>query len=144
MNRDPLAQKIEQTLTEHDPKIELIAVQRIGGDRLRLFIDHPDGVDLGLCEKATRALDDLLAEYSLEVSSPGDDRPLTKPEHFRRFVGRTVQVRTRGAIHGRKNFTGTLKDAREDFVEVETDGEPFEIPLAEVHRSNLVPEKAEV
>lgn len=139
-----IEQQIEERIAELDPQIELIAVQKPNHDRLRLFIDHPDKVDLALCERVTKALGDLLAEYSLEVSSPGSDRPLTKPEHYRRFIGRRVRVRTRGAVHGRRNFTGTLRGADDEHVEVEADGEPFEIPLAEVHRSNLVPEKAEV
>ena len=66
------------------------------GGRLRVFIDHPEGVTLALCERVTAALTPLRERYTLEVSSPGIERPLTKPEHFRRFVGRRARVRTRG------------------------------------------------
>ena len=83
-----------------DPPVELVALEQPGGDTLRLVIDHEEGVDLALCEQVTGELRDLLIEYSLEVSSPGADRPLTKPEHFRRFLGRKVRVRTADAIAG--------------------------------------------
>ena len=75
--------------------MEVLACEDAGRERLRLFIDHPDGVDLALCERVTQHLRDLLADYALEVSSPGPERPLTKPDHFRRFLGRRARVRTR-------------------------------------------------
>src|SRR5687768_2991195 len=105
---DQLDKEIGERLSGVEPDVELVAVERPAADALRIYIDHPEGVDLGLCERVTNHLRDLLAEYSLEVSSPGLDRPLTKPEHFRRFLGRRVRVRTREAIEGRRNFTGTL------------------------------------
>lgn len=139
-----LEQEIQTRVAELDPKVELIAIERPAAESLRLYIDHPDGVDLALCERVTHQLRDLLARYSLEVSSPGLDRPLTKPDHFRRFRGRRVRVRTREAIEGRRNFTGTIADADERAVRVEDSGHQFEIPLAGIHRSNLVPELPEV
>jgi ribosome maturation factor RimP len=131
---------IEERLAELDPEIELIALERPAAETLRLYIDHPDGVDLGLCERATNQLRDLRESWSLEVSSPGADRPLTKPEHFRRFLGRKVRVRTREAIEGRQSFTGTLTAADERSVCLRADEEAVEIPLAGIRRSNLVPE----
>ena len=65
------------------------------------MIDSPEGVDIALCERVTGHLRDLLEDWSLEVSSPGPERPLTKPEHFRRFLGRTVRVRTNEEIQGK-------------------------------------------
>ena len=91
---------IETRIAQFDPEVELIALERPAAETLRLYIDHPDGVDLALCERVTNELRDLLERYSLEVSSPGADRPLTKPEHFRRFLGRRVRVRTSEAIDG--------------------------------------------
>lgn len=135
---------IEERLAAAEPEVELIALEQPAHETLRLYIDHPDGVDLALCETVTNHLRDLLTEYSLEVSSPGLDRPLTKPEHYRRFRGRMVRVRTRDAISGRRNFTGTIADADSDTVRVEDSGEEYEIPLSRVHRSNLVPELPEV
>ena len=89
----------------------------------------------------TKQLADLLAEYSLEVSSPGSDRPLSKPEHFRRYLGRRVRVRTRDAVEGRRNFTGTIEAADEQGVQVAlSDDGHVTIPHERIHRSNLVPD----
>jgi ribosome maturation factor RimP len=139
-----LEHDIETRLAEVEPEVELIALERPGNETLRLYIDHPQGVDLALCERVTNHLRELLERYSLEVSSPGLDRPLTKPEHFRRFLGQRVRVRTRDPIEGRRNFTGTLADADERAVRVEDSGDAVEIPLTGIHRSNLVPELPEV
>jgi ribosome maturation factor RimP len=140
---EELQPTIEERLAELDPEVELIALERPAAGTLRLYIDHPDGVDLVLCERTTNQLRDLLESWSLEVSSPGADRPLTKPEHFRRFLGRKVKVRTRDAIEGRRNFTGTLTAADERSVCVSADDAAVEIPLARIRRSNLVPELEE-
>jgi ribosome maturation factor RimP len=136
--------KIESRLRELDPTLELIALERPAPDALRLYIDHPDGVTLALCEEVTNRLRDLLLDYSLEVSSPGADRPLTKPEHFRRFLGRRVRVRTREALEGRRSFTGTIAGADEHAVSVELDAGSVTIPLERIRRSNLVPDFTEV
>jgi ribosome maturation factor RimP len=141
---ESIQSEIESRLAEREPEVELIALERPGPEALRLYIDHPDGVDLELCERVTNKLRDLLTRYSLEVSSPGLDRPLTKPEHYRRFRGRRVRVRTREPIGGRRNFTGTIADVDDSAVRVEDSGDEFEIPLTHVHRSNLVPELPEV
>jgi ribosome maturation factor RimP len=133
-----LQQTIETRIADLDPEVELIALERPASETLRLYIDHPDGVDLALCERVTGHLRDLLQSWSLEVSSPGVERPLTKPEHFRRFLGSRVRVRTREAIEGQRNFTGTLTDADEESVAVEADGGAVRIPLARIRRSNLV------
>jgi len=141
---ESIQSEIESRLAKREPEVELIALERTGTEALRLYIDHPDGVDLALCETVTNHLRDLLDDYALEVSSPGLDRPLTKPEHYRRFRGHRVKVRTSKAIDGRRNFIGTIADAGDDAVRVEDSGDSFEIPLSHVHRSNLVPELPEV
>ncbi len=138
-NQTELQAAIETQLRDFDPEVELIALEGPAGGTLRLYIDRPDGVDLGLCERVTASLRELLERYSLEVSSPGADRPLTKPEHFRRFVGRNVRVRTREAIAGRHNFTGRLTEADEESVSLEAEGDAVRIPLSGIRRSNLVP-----
>jgi ribosome maturation factor RimP len=131
---------IEQRLAELDPGIELVALERPSLDGLRLYIDHPAGVDLALCERVTQHLRQLLADHSLEVSSPGSERPLTKPEHFRRFRGRRVRVRTLDALEGRRNFTGTIADADDTVVSVDLGDRSVTIPHERIGRSNLVPE----
>ena len=135
-----LQSDIEQRLSELDSSIEVIALESPSMDGLRLYIDHPDGVDLGLCERVTNQLRDLLVDHSLEVSSPGAERPLTKPEHFRRFRGRRVRVRTAEALDGRRNFTGTIADADEEVVSVDLGDRAVTIPHQRIRRSNLVPE----
>ena len=140
MSLEELQEQIESRLRDLDPAIELIALERPAAESLRLYIDYPRGVDLGLCEAVTNHLRDLLEAWSLEVSSPGANRPLTKPEHFRRFMGRRVRVRTRDAIDGRRSFTGTLTAADEQRVRLDADGGEVEMPLERIQRSNLVPE----
>lgn len=135
-----LQSTIEERIEEFDPQLELIALEQPAAETLRIYIDHPGGVDLGLCERVTRELRDLLESYALEVSSPGIDRPLTKPEHFRRFLGSEVKVRTEEPIAGRRNFTGTLKDADDEAVALDADGTEVRIPLAGIRRSNLIPD----
>jgi ribosome maturation factor RimP len=139
-----LHEEIERRLSELDPRIELVALEQPSHDALRLFIDHPDGVNLGLCELVTNQLRDLLLDHSLEVSSPGAERPLTKPEHFRRFLGRTVRVRTREPLEGRRSFTGTIADADDQAVEVALPDGAVTIPHERIRRSNLVPNLPEV
>ena len=137
---DQLQDQIESRLRDLDPEVELIALERPAGETLRLYIDHPNRVDLALCERVTNHLADLLESWSLEVSSPGVDRPLTKPEHFRRFMGRQVRVRTRDPISGQRSFTGKLTGADDSRVRLDAGTGEVEIPLARIRRSNLVPE----
>lgn len=131
---------IQERLSGADPDVEVLLVEQAGAGRLRLFIDHPKGVDLALCERVTRQLSELLEEFSLEVSSPGPARPLVKPDHFRRFVGRRVKVRTRSEHEGRKSFTGELVGATDDQVTVAADDGVVSIPYTDINRSNLVEE----
>jgi ribosome maturation factor RimP len=145
---DAELQQIEQTvetrLRDQAPEVELLAVERPAAERLQLVIDSADGVDIALCERVTSLLRDLLESYSLEVSSPGPERPLTKPEHYRRFLGRRVRVRTLQEVAGHKSFTGRLTGADEETVSVDSGDGPVSIPLAAVRRSNLLPDGTEV
>lgn len=139
-----LQETIESRLADREPEVELLALERPASERLRLVIDSSDGVDIALCERVTGLLRDLLESWSLEVSSPGPERPLTKPEHFRRFLGRRVRVRTREEVAGHKSFTGRLTGADEESVSVDSGDGPVSIPLASVRRSNLLPDGSEV
>ena len=131
---------IEARLAVTEPDVEVLLAEVVGGDTLRLFVDHPDGVTLELCERVTRALEDLRERYALEVSSPGRKRPLTKPDHYRRFLGRRARIRTREERDGHKTFTGELVGAGDDAVTVAADSGVIAIPYADIHRSNLVEE----
>ncbi len=84
-----IQERIEATLAANEPDVEVLLAEVLGGTTVRLFIDHPDGVSLALCERVTHLLPQIREKYALEVSSPGQERPLSKPEHFRRYVGRT-------------------------------------------------------
>jgi ribosome maturation factor RimP len=139
-----LESTIEERLLRLDPEVELVVLERPARESLRLVVDHPGGVDLQLCERVTESLRDLLADYSLEVSSPGAARPLTKPEHYERFAGRTARISTREPLAGRCNFTGTLTGVDEQAILLDSDGERVMIPLEAVRRSNLVPDLQEV
>jgi ribosome maturation factor RimP len=129
---------IEARLADVEPDVEVLLAEVVGGHLVRLFIDHTDGVTLALCERVTNQLAEVREKYALEVSSPGTERPLTKPEHFRRFVGQRARVRTRGAHDGRRSFTGELLDASPDGVTVAAETGVVSIPYADIHRSNLL------
>jgi len=128
---------IETQLAQGEPLVDVLAVERTGPDGLRLFIDHPDGVDLGLCERVTKQLGELLDEYALEVSSPGTERPMSRPRHFRDHLGQTVRVKTARVFAGRSSFTGVLASAGEESVTVDVGDEAIEIPLEAIRRSTL-------
>jgi ribosome maturation factor RimP len=130
---------IEAHLAADAPDVEVLLAE-VAGDRVRLFIDHPDGVTLELCERVTHLLAEVREHYALEVSSPGRDRPLTKPDHFRRFLGRRARVRTRDAHEGHKSFTGELVGASEREVTIAADNGVVAIPYDDISRSNLVEE----
>jgi ribosome maturation factor RimP len=134
----PTQEYIESRLASVEPDVEVLLVEQISGGQVRLVIDSPNGVDLALCERVTNHLRDLLVDYSLEVSSPGPERPLTKPHHFRRFVGRRARVRTREEHDGRTTFTGELVGASDSEVTVAADDGVVSIPYADINKSNLL------
>ena len=131
-------EEIETRLASVEREVEVLAVEHPAAERLRIVIDREGGVDLALCERVTGHLRDLLSEYSLEVSSPGPERPLTKPEHFRRFLGRRARVRTREPHDGRKSFTGELVGASDHEVTIAAGSGVVSIPYSEINRSNLL------
>jgi ribosome maturation factor RimP len=130
--------EIEAHLAKVEPEVEVLLAEVVNGSLVRLFIDHPRGVSLDLCERVTNHLPMVRETYALEVSSPGIERPLSKPEHFHRYVGRRARVRTRGDHAGRRSFTGELLGATEDAVTVAADTGVVQIPYADITRSNLV------
>jgi ribosome maturation factor RimP len=139
-----LEETIEARLREAQPDVELLALEQVAAERLRLVIDREGGVDLALCETVTGHLRDLNEDWALEVSSPGPERPLTKPAHFRRFIGHRVRVRTWEDVAGHKSFTGRLAGADDETVSVDSGDGPVSIPLSAVRRSNLLPDAKEV
>ena len=129
---------IEQRLKDVEPDVEVLLFEPANASTMRLVIDAPGGVSLATCERITNHLRDLLLETGLEVSSPGPERPLTKPEHFRRYLGRRARVRTREDHGGRKSFTGELVGASDDEVTVAADTGVVSIPYSDINRSHLL------
>jgi ribosome maturation factor RimP len=147
----PLQTEIESRLAASEPDVEVL-LAHVSGTTLRLFIDHPDGVTLALCERVSGLLNDYRDTYSLEVSSPGQDRPLTKPDHYTRFLGRHARVRLRdeaeagpagdeaaSASRGHRSVTGELVGASERDVTIAAGDGVVTIPYEHIARSNLIP-----
>jgi ribosome maturation factor RimP len=127
---------------EHDlPGVDVLAVELVTPSRFCVYVDAPDGVDHALCARVTGLLRDYLREYNVDVSSPGSERPLRKPEHFARFVGRKVLVRTVEPVGGRSKFKGTLKSAGTTTVTIGVDDADVSIPYAAIARGNLIDER---
>jgi ribosome maturation factor RimP len=128
---------------------ELVDVEIAGSQHsptLRVYIDGPVGVNVDDCARVSRQLSALLdvedplpGQYTLEVSSPGLDRPLVKPEDFKRFVGETIKVKMHEPLQGRKNFSGRLVDVAADHVVVEVDEEHYDLAFEGMDRARLVP-----
>ncbi len=138
---DRLAEVVEGALPEG---VELVEARFSGGPLLTLLVDREDGpVDHGFCSEVILRISPVLGEegYSglIEVSSPGIERPLTRPSHFERFVGHEAKVRTAEPIDGRRNFTGTIERANEtSFVlKLLEGGAEVELPFGSVTRANL-------
>jgi ribosome maturation factor RimP len=127
---------------EHDlPGVEVLAVELANPDRFVVYVDHPEGVDHALCVRVTDVLRDYLREYTVDVSSPGTERPLRKARHFARVLGRTVSVRVSEPIEGRSKFKGQLKDAGADALTLVVDGNDVYIPYDAIVRGNLIDER---
>ena len=135
LTRDVL-QRVEGTL----PGVEVLAVELTGPERFCVYIDHAQGVDHALCGRVTDVLRDYLREYSIDVSSPGIERPLRTRDHFSRVVGRRVGLRTSSEIAGRKRFRGEVTGAGERGVTVAVDGAEVDIPYDSIVRGNLIDE----
>jgi ribosome maturation factor RimP len=118
--------------------VEVLAVELNAPDRFTVFVDHPNGVDHALCARVTDVLRDYLREYSIDVSSPGLERPLRKPVHFANVVGRRVAVRTAAEIDGRKRFRGELVAADEQALTLQLDRNRVDIPYEAIVRGNLI------
>jgi ribosome maturation factor RimP len=124
--------KVQQAL----PGVEVLAVELTGPERFTVYVDRPEGVDHALCEQVTRVLWDYLRNYSVDVSSPGLERPLRKPAHFQRVVGRRVKLKTAE----RSKVRGELKRADESAVTVAADAGEVDIPYEEIVRGNQIHE----
>jgi len=144
-----LEEKIENLLANEDTELVLVELKKQGKSwLLQVFIDHPDGVNLDLCESVSRRISDFLDEedpiesqFTLEVSSPGIERPLVRPQHFEKYVGERIEVKTFQAVSGKKKWTGSLLEFTENriTVEDETDQQTYTIELEAISRAKLKP-----
>jgi ribosome maturation factor RimP len=127
---------------EHDlPGVEVLALELMTPSHFCVYVDHPEGVDHELCSRVTDVLRDYLREFTVDVSSPGIERPLRKPEHFARVIGQPVSLRTARKLEGRSKFKGRVKDAGTDALTVEVDGNDVDIPYGAIVRGNLIDER---
>ncbi len=134
-----LQSEIEERLATAAPDVEVLLAEVVPPDTLRLFIDHADGVTLAHCERVSALLGDYRERYALEVSSPGQDRPLTKPQHYSRFLGRHARVRLREDRNGHSSVTGELVGVSDNDVTIAAGEGVLTIPYEQIARSNLVP-----
>jgi ribosome maturation factor RimP len=133
-----LEREISGVVEEALPGVEVLAVELSGPERMTVYVDRAgEPVDIALCERVTRVLSDYLREYGIDVSSPGPERPLRKPEHFQRALGRQVKLKT-----DRRKLRGEVMHADEQRVTVAADDGEIDIPYDQIVRGNLIEETA--
>lgn len=129
-----LYRQVAQQVEAGIPGVEVLALELTGRERFRVYVDHPAGVDHALCAQVTSILRPYLDEYTVEVSSPGLDRPLRTRAHFEHAVGRQVKLRTED-----RRLRGEVAAAGERSLRLEPEaGEPLEIAYDEIVRANLI------
>lgn len=148
MSRNALVKLLEPAIERLGYELFDLELKLGGRDgMLRVYIDKAEGIDIEDCEAISHQVsalldveDPLSGHYTLEVSSPGLDRTLTKPAHFERFMGEDVRVKLRFPLEGRRNFKGALKSADEEHIEIEVDGQSHSLPLTTIESARLVPQ----
>ena len=135
-----LTREVTSTVEAGIPGVEVLALELSGPERMTVYVDHPQGVDHALCERVTNVLRGYLDRYSIEISSPGFERPLRKPGHFRAAVGRKVALRVDSPIEGRSRFRGELVSAGDRALELRSGDDTIEIPYDAIVRGNLIDE----
>jgi ribosome maturation factor RimP len=135
-----IAEDVERVLGAAMPAIDVVDVRILPGGVIRVLIDHPEGVDHERCVEAGRALAAFRERFALEVSSPGIPRPLTKPAHYARFIGREADVRFHATHEGRRRIRGELVECDANGVVVRDEDGALEIPFAAISRAHLVEE----
>ncbi len=131
-----LYREVSQRISAAMPGVEVLALELTGKERFRVYVDHPAGVDHALCERVTGVLRPFLDEYSVEVSSPGFDRPLRTRAHFERALGRSVRLKT-----AERRLRGEVVSAGERSLRLDPGtAEPLDIPYDAIVRANLIDE----
>jgi ribosome maturation factor RimP len=147
ISKNKMRELLEPTV--EDLGYELVWIEMANQDKhkiLRIYIDAPGGIQVDDCATVSRQISALLdvedpmnAEYFLEVSSPGLDRPLVKPDHFKQFLGDQARIIMHTHVLGRRKFTGQMVEADDNSVVVEMDGESFELPYKDMDSARLDP-----
>lgn len=135
-----LARDIVPTVERAVPGVEVLAVELLSPSRFCVYVDHAEGVDHALCARVTEILDGYRASYTIDVSSPGHDRPLRRPEHFRAAIGHDVQIRTADEIAGKKKFRGPVVAVSEQSLRIAEGEKELDIPYETIVRGNLIDE----
>jgi ribosome maturation factor RimP len=135
-----LQREVADTVETRLPDVEVLAVELGGPERMSVFIDRASGVDLALCEQVSGVLRGYTERFSLDVSSPGFERPLRTPGHFAGVLGRRVSLRTANDVGGRKRFKGEVVRAGDAAVTISTDTGQIDVPYDEIVRANLMDE----
>ena len=138
-----------------EPAINLLGYECVGVEYLpqgkhsllRVYIDKEGGINMEDCETVSHQVSGILdvedpikGQYSLEVSSPGLDRPLFTVEHYRRFIGETANIRLRSALNGRRKFTGEIISVEDEEIVIKDSEEEFRIPFRLIEKGHLVPQ----
>jgi ribosome maturation factor RimP len=132
-----LHREVSRTITAALPGVEVLALEFTGKERFCVYVDRPGGVDHALCQRVSGVLQPYLEVYSIEVSSPGIERPLRTREHFRNAEGRQVRLKTADA----RRLRGEVVTAGErEFQLLNRTGEPVDIPYDAIVRANLIDE----
>jgi ribosome maturation factor RimP len=135
-NEKQLERDVRERVESALPGVEVLAVELSGPERFTVYVDRAEGVDHGLCARVTDELRDYLREYGIDVSSPGLERPLRTPEHFRAVVGRRIKLRT----PERKRLTCEVVAAGDEAFTVRSGDDELQIPYDDVVRANLIDE----
>ena len=135
-----MAEDVERVLGTALPAIDVVDVKVLPGGVLRVLVDHPGGIDHERCAEVGRALAAFRERFALEVSSPGIPRPLTKPAHYERFVGREADLRFHTVFEGRRKLRGEILESDARRVVVRDEDGVLEIPFAAISRAHLVEE----
>ncbi len=151
LTQDELSELLTPAIA--DLGLELVGIEfspNTAGSLLRVYIDEPErGITIEDCERASREISALLdvndpvaGRYTLEVSSPGLERPLFTPEHFARFVGHVAKINANLALDGRRRFQGAIQSVEGDRITIDQDGKAVTIAHANIGRARLVPDYA--
>jgi len=135
-----LSRDITPVVERAVPGVEVLAVELLSPSRFCVYVDHAGGVDHALCARVTDVLSSYRTDYTIDVSSPGLDRPLRRPQQFRAAIGHPVQIKTSEQIAGKNRFRGTVVAATDRSTRIAVGEKELDIPYEQIVRGNLIDE----